>query len=193
MQELINHFLLQLGHIIYTLPAVFLLQLSREYIRNVFFLKVEKFHSHNPLYYTDGVAIGVYSLFGIGWGGILNSERADSIFSFFISQFWYIVVILLVFLYANLKQPAPDTYLAVFIAELMRASWVLFIFNFIPLPPFDAAFIYFQYANPGKLHKAISTVSKVLVILTGVLGVADIDFFNGQWLVNFLGIGGKAW
>jgi len=173
----------QFGVIIHSLPAAFFLfffrELFRKYVLDFFNANAQK-EALPILYYIDSFSLITLSFFGISWGGLLGNFRKDTIFTFLISQIWFLVYILLLLFLLFLKQSPEGSIFYLIIQDSIKYSWILFILNFLPIPPFDGAFFYMQSFETFTTGRFISFSIKIIFIVL-------LLFFSTQMIhQNFL-------
>lgn len=161
MQALVE----QSGYLLYTLPVAVLILLSREAFRNFLLSRLTKDETYPAAYYVDIFAVISLALTGGGWGGLLHRKRRDFLLTFLLSQVWLILLVGLGVLYWYLKRPDAGSYVSFFTIAFVKQCWVLFFLNFIPIPPFDAAYFYFQPMSGGKLTPLLLSLMKTVTIL----------------------------
>lgn len=178
MQALIE----QSGYLLYTLPVALLVLLSREAFRNFLLSRLAKEETYPAAYYVDIFSVVSLALTGGGWGGLLHRKRRDTLLTFSLSQFWLLMLVGLGVLYWYLKKPDAGSYVSFFTLTFVKQCWVLFFINFIPLPPFDAAYFYFQPMSGGKLTPLLHSLMKTIAILLFL----TLPWKTAFWAADFL-------
>ena len=171
-------FIYQIDHLTYTFPAAFLVLLSREWAVNNLMKNQNISYSQgiyaNPLSAIDPWALFCLSLTNVSWGNFLQKGRKDHWLSFLISQLILVILMLIFIFYLKIKMPPDGKYLYLLCNAIIQQSWVVFLVNLIPLPPFDLSFFYAQRPSLSLVHWGSKLI--VLILLLG-------NFFNiARWI-----------
>lgn len=125
------------------------------------------------------------SLNGTAPGGLVRESMLPLI-RFVHGQLWLMLLIAIGVIYVLLKDPLPTSFSARFPLALIMQSWSLMIFNFIPLPPFDAASLYFSQLMQWRFFTLLVALLSSLSLFVFSYDFWRTDFltgrFIGQWL-----------
>ncbi|MCB1147427.1 MAG: hypothetical protein KDK38_11530 [Leptospiraceae bacterium] len=185
---MLESLLAKLGFLIYTIPAAILLMYSHEFFRNFLFKNLSAIESDQASSWIDPVALAALSFFGVSYSGMCQSGRKDNFITFLASQVFFPCFILLIALYAYLKQPVSGSYLYSFLQSSISQASALFLWNFIPLPPFDASFFFWQrFYNESRLPPLTGTV-KIFFLAVMTLLPAGSFWWRGSNIAALLGL-----
>ena len=177
-----------LGDLIYMMPASALVYITREWFRNFVLSKLNSEENNLPLAYIDPLALVTLGTFGLSWGGIATPDRRDNLASYVASQLWYALAVGLLVLYFHFHGPEPGSFLQMLIIYMIKFCWVLFLLNFIPLPPFDGSFFYMQKIDNGFTFVLISYMTRFIVIFVLLFDVLNVDFLKADTLLRAMGV-----
>jgi hypothetical protein len=125
------------------------------------------------------------SLNGVAPGGLLR-ECATPVRRFIHGQIWLLLLILVGAIYVLLKGPVPGSFSARFPMALITQSWALFLFNCIPLPPFDCALTYFASMMQWRFFSALVIFLSALTLFIFSYGFWRTDFLTGRFIAQWL-------
>jgi hypothetical protein len=89
-------------------------------------------------------------------------------------------------IYVLLKGPVPGSFSARFSAALITQSWALFVFNFTPVPPFDASLIYFARMMQWRFFTLLVTILSSLTLFAFSYSFWRMDFLTGRFIAQWL-------
>ncbi|HNJ64807.1 MAG TPA: hypothetical protein PKW28_02860 [Turneriella sp.] len=125
------------------------------------------------------------SLNGVAPGGLLR-ESAMPVLRFIHGQIWLLLLILVGVIYVLLKEPAPGSFSARFPLALIAQSWTLLLFNFIPVPPFDASVTYFASMMQWRFFSLLVILLSALTLFIFSYGFWRTDFLTGRFIAQWL-------
>lgn len=171
----------QASDLFITVPSALTILLSREW----FCARMGGDSESTPLADFSLVSFASLTLNGSAAGGLLR-DRPMALLRFMHGQLWLIILLTIGVAYAAIKAPAPMSFSAGFSAVFLKQTWALFIINWIPLPPFDAASVYFAPFMQWKLFHALNLTLAIIVAVALSFSFWRIDFFTGNFLVQWL-------
>lgn len=177
----LQHTVDQAGELILSIPSALIIILSREW----FCGRMTGDKESHPLTDFPLVTFACVCLTGTGPGGLLK-DKPLPLLRFLQGQLWLLILVTIGVVYVMIKGPAPETFSARFSAIFLTQAWALLVINFIPIPPFDAAAIYFA---PYMQWRMFSVVVATLAIGALILLSYDfwrVDFLTGKFLVRWL-------
>jgi hypothetical protein len=170
--NLLNSALNNVGDLVLSIPCALLVLLSREW----YAARMSGDKESVPLMDFSLISFASLSLNGAAPGGLL-SDKPYALLRFLHGQLWLTILLGLGIVYVLLKGPGSETFAGRFSAIYLTQVWALLLFNFIPVPPFDASIIYFSPYMQWKMF----------TVMTGVLGFITLILFSyGFWRVDFL-------
>ncbi len=184
--EIIEIVIHKVGDLAYSLPSAFLVLLIKEFTRISFFKKTGTDHSKsiyfNPVSSIDPFALFCLSLTNISWGGLVQKNRKDNWLSFLISSLSLLLLMIIIMGYLSLKNPDKTTYLYLLCHSMIKQSWLVFLINCLPIPPFDMSFFYTQkiYMYP------INFFFKIIFVTLLLSGLFNIQEYIPNFLSKFL-------
>ncbi|MCS6984958.1 MAG: hypothetical protein NZM25_07550 [Leptospiraceae bacterium] len=159
-----------LGELAYTLPAALLIYLLREAVKNRALALSEGKEEENPFISLDLTALAAAVFTQVGWGSFLRYRQKHNFLSYGVAQLSFLVVILLVVVYARLKGISPESFTSFFLQTLISMAWAGFVCNLVPIPPFDAAYFYLQpllelrgFATFMQIYKAFFSLLVIVL------------------------------
>lgn len=164
-----------LGELIYTIPAGLVIFFSRAAFHEMLERRIEGLEKKEITESIDIFGLGVFLLYGVSWGGMLYSSRKNNMIIFLLNQLFFIFAILVTIVYLILKNPQEGTYVFFFSVKMLQYLVTLFIVNWVPLPPFDAAILYWTPRGRFSVMDRLNTVFKLSVFLILVFGWFDIN------------------
>lgn len=173
----------QAGDLLITVPSALTVLLSREW----FCARMAGDSESNPISDFSLISFASLSLNGIAPGGLLR-DRAMPLLRFMHGQLWLIILLTIGTAYAAIKGPVPESFSARFSAAFLKQSWALFLINWIPLPPFDAASVYFAPFMQWKMFDLLNGMLGILVLVAFSYGFWRSDTLTGNFLVHWLKI-----
>ncbi len=177
--ELVQSVLINMGYLVYTLPASLVVLLFREVGRIQIQARYSIQYSHQlskekPILSVDPMAVLVLSLTSMSWGGLLIKRKHEiNWMSYISSQLATLILMCVVLIYLFLKQPHKTSYLFLICHAVVLQSWLVFILNCIPIPPFDIAYFYID----TEILPFVSMGSKAILLALFMFGVMDITWF----------------
>lgn len=181
--EFVSHLTAASGDLLLTIPSALIILMSREW----FCARMAGDKEFRATTEFSLISFASLSLTGIAPGGLIR-ESIVPLLRFLHSQLWLLILLAMGIIYVLLKSPEMNSFSARFSAVFLQQTWALFIINFIPLPPFDAATTYFA---PYMQWRFFSIFIDTLAILALVIFLYDfwrIDFLTGAFLTRWLGI-----
>lgn len=125
------------------------------------------------------------SLNGTAPGGLLRESNFPLI-RFIHGQLWLVLLIAVAVIYVLLKDPLPASFSARFPLALIMQSWSLLVFNFIPLPPFDAAGLYFSRLMQWRFFTLLVALLSFISLLLFSYDFWKTDFLTGRFIGKWL-------
>ncbi len=171
----------QAGDLFITVPSALTVLLSREW----FCARMGGDSESSPLADFSLVSFASLTLNSAAPGGLLR-DRPMPLIRFMHGQLWLIILLAIGIAYAAIKGPVPESFSARFSAVFLKQSWALFILNWIPLPPFDAASVYFAPFMQWKMFSLMNATLAIIVAIALSYGFWRLDFFTGNFLVQWL-------
>ena len=135
----------------------------------------------NPFLSFDLWAFIVLVFSGYSWGGLITKEKKDSVISFIIAQLWFVIIAFIAFVFLQTKGLNKNSYMYIFLLELIKACWMLHLVNYIPIPPFDASFFYAQKQGFKKTVIVLKCLATVIIMFP-----VHNDFLSGNSLLKIL-------
>ncbi len=176
-----------LGELIYSIPAGLILYFGHTLFHGFLQEKMASMEKEPVIQLMDFWGMGTFILFGVSWGGLISGARKHSRPVFFLSHLFYLGIILAVLLYFSLKSPSTDGYIFFFCVKMIQYSITLFVLNLIPIPPMDAALLYWPSGTPFPFLVILNTVFKLTVILFLVLGWFHPGMIvSDSWIASIL-------
>ncbi|MDH4262102.1 MAG: hypothetical protein OEV78_03550 [Spirochaetia bacterium] len=179
------------GMFIYTIPSAMILMIGREWYLYSVISKMGIFadvhytrNTRNPFLSFDLWGFLVLIFGGYSWGGLIKNEKRDTIVSFVFAQLWFIVIIVIAAVFLHAKGLSRNSYIFIFLIEIIKMSWIIHLINYIPLPPFDASFFYTQKSGMNMIVLVSKLIATALIIFFPVYN----DFLSGQSLIKLLGL-----
>jgi len=169
--------------LVLSIPAALITTISRTWYAD----KMAKVSDSRPLKDFPLLSFASLALTGGAPGGII-ADKPMPFARFIYGQTWLLILLAVAVLYVLIKGPAADTFSARFSAVFISQVWCLLVLNLIPLPPFDAAAIYFA---PYMQWRAFSVLMIILTLSALVLLSYDfwkIDFLTGKFLLRWLSL-----
>lgn len=178
-----------LGGLIFSVPAALLVLLGREFFILQFRGAIPESNlwqkgSVNALTRVDLWSFFLVSLWGFGWGGLVQKGRKETMLTFILAQLWFVLIAVIVIIYVKLNHPVEGGYIYLLMHEVLRQAWTLHLINYIPIPPFDASVFYVPNINQN-----IRYALKIIVTILLIFGVSENSFINGLDFVNWLNLG----
>jgi len=173
-----------------TIPVSLAILIGREWfiisVQGIFGknLAVKTNQHESLLEKVDIWALGLLIYAGVSWSGLTKKGKIPTAFQFALSQIWFIIVALVIFIYYKLKNPEPDSVVLIVIEDILRKCWSLHILAYIPLPPFDASFFYSNF----KSAQILSFVFKISITVMFLTNMWNNNFINGIEFLNWLNI-----
>jgi hypothetical protein len=171
----------QAGTLILSIPCALTILLSREWYAS----KMTGDKEMQPLREFPLAAFASLALNGAAPGGVLK-DKPFALLRFLHGQLWLIVLIAVAVTYVLLKGPTPESFSARFSAVFLSQAWGLFIFNLIPLPPFDAAATYFSPYMQWKMFSILVILMNLAALVLLSYNFWRIDILTGKFLLQWL-------
>ncbi|MCS6972353.1 MAG: hypothetical protein N2Z22_10040 [Turneriella sp.] len=169
------------GELFISIPAALVILLSREW----YCAQIAGERGSDILARFSLLSFAGLSLNGTAPGGLLR-ECNMPLLRFLHGQLWLLILVGIAAVYAWLKSPLPESFAARFPLAIIMQSWSLFVVNWIPLPPFDAALFYFSPYLQWRFFTALTTLLSLLSIVVFAYGFWRVPLvtgkFWGQWL-----------
>ena len=191
MSQVHEYLFMKFGMLIYILPAALILLIGREWY---LFSVMSKLGVFSETHYTEKtknpfLTFDLWSFItlifgGYAWGGLINREKNDTIVSFIFAQLWFVLCIIIAFIFLQAKDLEKTSYMHMFLLEIIKKSWVLHLFNYLPIPPFDGSFFYMQKRN---MH-SVTIVSKIAMTVFILFFPLKNDFLSGQSFLKLIGL-----
>lgn len=179
--NILNSALTEVGDLILSIPCALLILLSRQW----YAAKMAGDKESVPLMDFSLISFASLSLNGAAPGGLL-SDKPYALLRFLHGQLWLVVLLTLGIVYVLLKGPGSETFAARFSAIYLTQVWALLVFNFIPIPPFDASIIYFSPYMQWKMFTFIAGILSFTALVLFSYSFWRIDFFTGKFLLEWL-------
>jgi hypothetical protein len=171
----------QAGGLLISIPSALLILISREWYTG----KMTGNKEVNPAGEFSLFSFACLVLTGTAPGGLLR-DQPFALLRFLHGQLWLVILLALGVLYALIKDPQPDSFSARFSATFLMQVWAVFVINFIPLPPFDAAATYFSPYMQWKMFTALVALLNMALMVTLIYPFWRLDFLTGKFLVQWL-------
>ncbi|MFZ5627616.1 MAG: hypothetical protein ACOY5B_00695 [Spirochaetota bacterium] len=171
----------QAGDLFFSIPAALTVLLSREWY-------CARMTGERDIDVLSGFSLLSFmglSLNGVAPGGLLR-ESALPVLRFVHGQLWLLLLILVGVVYVLLKGPLPGSFAARFPLAIITQSWTLLVFNFIPLPPFDASVTYFASMMQWRFFSLLVILLSALSLFVFSYGFWRIDFLTGRFIAQWL-------
>ena len=173
--DFLQAFIYQIDYLTYSFPAAVLVLMSREWaVINL--MRTQDMKSSglyaNAFSAIDPLALFCLSLVNISWGNFLQKERRDHWVSYLIAQLALLLLMLILIFYLKMNKPPKEEYLFLFCNAMIQQSWAVFLFNLVPIPPFDLSFFYMQ--RPAlRLICLVSKIGLLVLLLGNFFNIAD--------------------
>jgi hypothetical protein len=177
----VAHVFEEAGDLFYSIPAALTILLSREW----FCARMTGEGDADILANFSLLSFMGLSLTGAAPGGLLR-ESARPVVRFVSGQLWLLFLIFVGVIYVLLKGPVPGSFSARFSAALITQSWALFVFNFTPVPPFDASLIYFARMMQWRFFTLLVTILSSLTLFAFSYSFWRMDFLTGRFIAQWL-------
>ncbi|HRP68851.1 MAG TPA: hypothetical protein PLY93_04910 [Turneriella sp.] len=171
----------QTGLLFITIPSALIILISRTWFAS----KMAGEKDAQPLADFSIASFACLTLTGAAPGGLIQNKPLP-LLRFLYGQLWLVFLILMGILYAAIKGPAPDTFAARFSAVFISQAWATFLFNFIPLPPFDAAAGYFSAYTQWRFFAVLVTALTFIVLVILSFDFWRTNFITGGFLLQWL-------
>ncbi len=166
-------------------PAALAVYTGREIFRNYLLHSLTGKRQNHPLYYLDIWAVGTAALFPLSWGGMVHRERMDNRLSYLLSQIFFALIVAALFVYFLLKGNHVAGYVYELLRYAMQLSYTLFLINFIPLPPFDASYLFVKLFPRNRAVRHLFTASKLALIAFAVFFADRLPgWLTGDFLIQ---------
>ncbi len=173
----------QSGLLLVTIPSALVILVSRTW----FAAKMAGDKEVRPFTEFSLPSFICLTLTGAAPGGVIR-DKPLPLLRFAYAQLWLIILLAVGIIYTLLKAPAPDTYSARFVTVFISESWAMFVLNFIPLPPFDAAAGYFSQYTQWKMFSVLNSTLTFVVLFILSFNFWRLDFFTGGFLLKWLNL-----
>ena len=180
--------LTQVGELIYTVPAALVVLGSREWVRNGILTRLHREDPQEFPVYIEPLALGTLIVTQSCWGGLNQRYRRDNWLSFLLSQGWLYVLFALSLVYFDVKDLEKETYLYSFIGYVAIMSWATALVNWLPLPPFDASFFYFQPFVNRAVSQGLSVITRISGFVVLALLMPNSSWLRGEQMLQFVGL-----
>ncbi|GAB4430978.1 MAG: hypothetical protein OHK0011_13780 [Turneriella sp.] len=177
----LEHIFEQAGDLFVAIPAALTVLLSREW----YCARMTGERDADILANFSLLSFMGLSLNGVAPGGLLR-ESALPVLRFVHGQLWLLLLIVVGVIYVLLKGPVPGSFSARFPLALITQSWTLLLFNFIPVPPFDASVIYFAQMMQWRFFSLLVMLLSALTLFVFSYGFWRIDFLTGRFIAQWL-------
>lgn len=156
----------------------------------------------NPLAHIDWLGFLLLLMVGFGWGkpvpfnvyNLRNNRWGQAVVAGFgpLSNFLLVALsFLLLYFLPNLFSLSPENLLVQFLFRLAQISFILGVFNLIPIPPLDGSKVFFSFlpksAEPliNLLESRGPWILLLLILLDSFTGIQVFSrFLNWAW--NFV-------
>lgn len=179
----LQHTIDQAGELILAIPSALIILLSREW----YCARMAEDKESHPFRDFPLISFASLCLTGTAAGGLLR-DRPYALLRFLHGQLWLVLLIVIGVVYALIKNPAADSFSARFSAVYLCQAWSLFIVNFIPLPPFDAAATYFSPYMQWRMFTLLVSALSLAVLVFCTYDFWRIDFLTGKFLTRWLSL-----
>ena len=177
----LQHAMDQAGNLLLAIPSALTILLTREW----FCARMAGDREVSPFINFSLISFASLSLNGVAPGGLLR-ETAMPLLRLLHGQLWLLILIAIGIIYTALKGPAVDSFSARFAATFLKQAWALFLINWIPLPPFDAAALYFAPFMQWKLFDILNAAFGLIALFIFSYGFWRADVITGNFLVHWL-------
>lgn len=171
----------QSGDLFFAIPAALTVLLSREW----YCARMTGERDADILARFSLLSFMGLSLNGVAPGGLLR-ESALPVLRFIHGQIWLLLLILVGVIYVLLKGPEAGSFSARFPLALIMQSWSLLLFNFIPVPPFDASVTYFAPMMQWKFFSLLVILLSAISLFVFSYGFWRTDFLTGRFIAQWL-------
>lgn len=171
----------QSGELVFAIPAALTVLLSREW----YCARVTGQRDTDILAGFSLLSFIGLSLNGVAPGGLLR-ESALPVLRFIHGQLWLLLLIFLGVLYVLLKGPEAGSFSARFPLAVIMQSWSLLLFNFIPVPPFDASVTYFAPMMQWRFFSLLTNFLSAIILFVFSYGFWRTDFLTGRFIAQWL-------
>lgn len=173
----------QAGELVIAIPSALIILLSREW----FCARMTGEKESHPFRDFSVLSFASLCLTGTGPGGMLRNHPYP-LLRFLHAQLWLVLLLVIGIIYALIKGPSADSFSAHFSAIFLCQAWSLFVVNFIPLPPFDAAATYFAPYMQWRMFSLIVAALSIAVIVACTYNFWRIEFLTGKFLTRWLNL-----
>lgn len=171
----------QSGDLVFSIPAALTILLSREW----YCARMAGERDSDTLANFSLLSFMGLSLNGVAPGGLLR-ESALPVLRFVHGQVWLLILLSVAIVYVLLKGPAAGSFSARFPLALIMQSWSLLLFNFIPLPPFDASVTYFAPLMQWRFFSLLVILLSGISIFLFGYDFWRTDFLTGRFIAQWL-------
>jgi hypothetical protein len=171
----------QAGDLFFSIPAALTILLSREW----YCARMTGERDTDVVANFSLLSFVGLSLNGVAPGGLLR-ESALPVLRFVHGQLWLLFLILVGVIYVLLKGPVPGSFSARFPLALITQSWTLLVFNFIPVPPYDASVTYFASMMQWRFFSLLVILLSGLTLFVFSYSFWRIDFLTGRFIAQWL-------
>jgi hypothetical protein len=171
----------QSGELVFSIPAALTILLSREW----YCARMTGEPDADVLSNFSLLSFMGLTLNGVAPGGLLR-ESALPVLRFIHGQIWLLILLSIAIIYVLLKEPAAGSFSARFPLALIMQSWSLLLFNFIPLPPFDASVTYFAPMMQWRFFSLLVIILSGFSLFVFSYGFWRTDFLTGRFIAQWL-------
>jgi hypothetical protein len=178
---ILQHAVDQAGNLLLAIPSALTILLTREW----FCARMAGDREASPFMNFSIISFASLALNGVSAGGLLR-DTAMPLLRLLHGQLWLLILLAIGIVYTALKGPVIDSFSARFAATFLKQAWALFLINWIPLPPFDAAALYFAPFMQWKLFDVLNAGLGLVTLILFSFSFWRVDAITGNFLVHWL-------